>query len=281
LNFTQAAHLLDYAQSSVSAQIRSLEDDLGTLLFQRIGRRVELTDAGRRMLEYSSQMLALEEEVRTSITGEFAIEDVIRLGAPESMMCYRLPPILRQFKEMVPKTQLLYQPMVDVEIYRQLMSGKLDFALFLQPLIHLDTMQVETLQFENLCVIAPPGHSLANQPNVQSKDLVGETIFLTENGCGYRHLFEQELSKEGHYAYTKLEFNSVEAIKRCVAEGLGVGFLPEVAVREAIACGNLIALNWEKSFSVYAQLVWHKQKWLSPTETKFVDLCKEKFALPV
>jgi len=81
------------------------------------------------MLEYSNQLLALEEEARTSIVGEFEIEDVIRLGAPESMMCYRLPPILRQFKEFAPKTKLFYQPMVDVEIYRQLMSGKLDFAL--------------------------------------------------------------------------------------------------------------------------------------------------------
>jgi DNA-binding transcriptional LysR family regulator len=110
---------------------------------------------------------------------------------------------------------------------------------------------------------------------VCARDLAGETVFITENGCGYRHLFEQELAQEEHYTCLKLEFNSVEAIQRCVAAGLGVGFLPQLAVQAALDDGRLVALRWEKRFAVELQLVWAKQKWLAPVEERFVSLCEE------
>lgn len=274
LSFTRSAEILDYAQSSVSAQIRGLEEELGAPLFNRIGRRVALTEAGKRVLDYSDRVLALEAEIRTALNEPTSYESVLRVGAPESVMTYRLPRWLKQFKTEHPAVQLYYAPMVDMDLYRGVTDGQLDFALLLQPPVRADTLEARRLRTEPIRVFASTSHRLAKKKKVTPEDLIGETVFLTESGCGYRHLFEQELAKAGNYTWVRLEFTSVEAIKRCVAEGLGVGFLPQVALQNLIDEDAVTVLNWEKQFAVDLQLVWHKQKWLSPVEARFAEICE-------
>src|SRR5215467_6037852 len=129
LSFTRAAELLDYAQSSVSAQVRGLEAELGAPLFNRIGRRVALTEAGQRVLAYSDRLLALEDEVRTSLrrpAGDGPLApSILRLGAPESVMTHWLPARLARFRADWPGVQLEYAPLVDAELYRRVQDGRL------------------------------------------------------------------------------------------------------------------------------------------------------------
>jgi DNA-binding transcriptional LysR family regulator len=275
LSFSRTAQLLDYAQSSVSAQIRSLEDELGAPLFQRSGRRVQMTEAGRRMLQYSERMLALEDDARAALAGPQDYEDVVRVGAPESVMTYVLPGLLRRFQDMFPKVRLFFKPLVDADLYDGVTNGRLDFAILLQPPVRVEHLETRVLSEEPLWVIAPPGHRLARRRKVQAGDTAGETVILTDTGCGYRHLFEQELAKAGNYACQRLEFNSIEAIKRCVGLGLGLGFLPRFAVTAAVTRGELARVRWEKPFSAQAQLVWHKKRWPSAVGTSFIELCGE------
>lgn len=274
LSFTRTAEMLDYAQSSVSAQIRGLEEELGMPLFNRIGRRVVLTEAGKRVLDYSDRVLALDSEIRTALNEPTGYEGVLRIGAPESMMTYRVPRLLGQFRAEFPLVQLYYGPLVDMELYRSVLDGRLDFALLLQPPVQAEALEVRPLQTEPLQVFAATTHPLTKKKKLTPTDLNGETVFLTESGCGYRHLFEQELTKAGNYACQRLEFSSVEAIKRCVVEGLGVGFLPQVALQDVLDEGSVAILKWEKTFAVELQLIWHKQKWLSPLERRFVKICE-------
>jgi DNA-binding transcriptional LysR family regulator len=128
---------------------------------------------------------------------------------------------------------------------------------------------------EPLVVISAADHPLARLSQVSAADLKGETVLLTENGCGYRHLFERALAREGVYSVIKLEFNSVEAIKQCVMAGLGVAFLPHVAVTEQIGQGKLAALNWVEPVQVYTQMVWHKDKWLSLILSEFLNISRQ------
>jgi DNA-binding transcriptional LysR family regulator len=284
LSFTRTAELLDYAQSSVSAQIRGLEGELGAPLFNRLGRRVALTEAGQRLLAYSERLLALEAEVRTGVSqapgaggmptaGPLA-PTVLRLGAPESVMTHWLPARLARFKAEWPGVRLDYAPLPDRELYGRVLDGRLDFALLLQPPVRVAALQARRLSAQPLRVIAAAGHPLAGRRRVGPRDLAGETVFLTESGCGYRHLFEQELSKQGLHAVTRLEFDSVAAIKHCVAAGLGVGFLPQLAVQDLLDARALAALRWEKTFTADLQLVWPKAKWLSPLEARWVAMCE-------
>src|SRR5438046_264194 len=96
LSFTRAAATLDYAQSSVTAQIQSLELELGVRLFDRLGRRVALTDAGERLLEYAERLLSLADEARAALADGAEPAGTLTIGAPETVMTYRLPSVLRR-----------------------------------------------------------------------------------------------------------------------------------------------------------------------------------------
>jgi DNA-binding transcriptional LysR family regulator len=275
LSFTQAAAILSFAQSSVTAQIQALEEELGTPLFDRVGRRVMLTMAGKQFLQYADRLLSMAEEAQSAVSGRLALEGSISIGAPETVFTYRIPPYLRRFRDLYPQARLYFRPMLDVDSLEGLKDGTLDIAFLLQGAIQAENYVVEPLVPETLLVVAGAGHPLAERECVSPSDLRGETILLTENGCGYRHVFEGELIRAGVVPLVKLEFSSVEAIKRCVMAGLGVAFLPEVAVREALEQGSLCALRWERSFLAVTQMVRRRDKWLAPILEAFLDVCRQ------
>ena len=107
LSFTRAAERLDYAQSSVTAQIRALEEELGVPLFDRLGRRVALTDSGARLLEYADKLLSLADEAYLAIAETDEPTGQLVISAPETLSAYRLPPLLKQFRQKFPRVQLI------------------------------------------------------------------------------------------------------------------------------------------------------------------------------
>jgi DNA-binding transcriptional LysR family regulator len=270
-SFTQAAALLNYAQSSVTAQIQALEKELDVLLFDRLGRNVRLTEAGRQLFSYANRLLDLADEAQAVVSGEGKTEGMISIGAPESICTYRLPKVLRHFRNQHPNIRLSFRPMLDIELFHGVKNGSLDVAFLLQEPLQANGLSVECLVNEPLLVIGASDHRLAKTPLVTPADLEGETILLTESGCGYRHLFEQAIMKDGMYSVIKLEFNSVEAIKQCVIAGLGVAFLPQIAVQQELDQGKLCALNWEKSFLVFTQMITNTEKWISPALESFMQ----------
>jgi DNA-binding transcriptional LysR family regulator len=274
-SFTQAAAVLNYAQSNVTAQIQALEKELGHPLFDRLGRQVQLTEAGKQLLRYAERLLNLADEAQAVVSGDSLSQGILSVGAPETICTYRLPPILHQFRDLYPNVRLSFRPMLDTDLYAGVRDGAIDVGFLLQEPLKSKTLVVECLIQEPLLVIGPVGHPLTRLDVVHPADLEGETILLTESGCGYRHIFEQAISKDGIYSLVKLEFNSVEAIKQCVVAGLGIAFLPLVAVRQEIEQGQLCALNWEKSYHVYTQMVTSKDRWHSPNLDGFLSVSQK------
>jgi DNA-binding transcriptional LysR family regulator len=274
-SFTQASVLLNYAQSNVTAQIQALEKELGVTLFDRLGRSVSLTTAGKQMLSYSNRLLDLADEAQAVVAGKGESAGTISMGAPETICTYRLPVVLRQFRNQNPGVHVTFRPMLDVDLYYGIKKGELDLAFLLQEPLDSSGLAVEGLIKEPMVVVCAPDHRLAGAALVRPVDLEGETVLLTESGCGYRHLFEQAITRQGMYTVIKQEFNSIETIKQCVIAGLGIAFLPRVAVQQEISLARLCVLNWEKSFSVYTQMVYNKEKWLSPPMQSFMKMSRE------
>ena len=272
LSFTRTAALLNYAQSTVTAHIRELEKELGKPLFNRLGRQVQLTDAGKQLQWYADKLLKLAGEAQAIIANDRQLVGAISIGAPETICTYRLPIVLREFRQRHPQVQVSFRPMLDADLYQHVRSGALDVAFLLQEPLQSNGLIVDRLREERLLVLSAADHRLSQFEQVGPDDVKGETIFLTESGCGYRHLFERTLSREGIFAINKLELNSVEVIKRCVIAGLGLAFLPEVAVAEEIGRGELCSLKWTNAFRVYTQLVWHADTWMSPPLSQFLNL---------
>src|SRR5258708_269564 len=150
LSFTQAASALGYVQSSVTAQIQALEADLGVPLFDRLGKRIVLTDAGSRLLRYAEKILALAEEARSVVAGDDEPTGSLTISAPESLCTYRLPAILGLFRERYPRVQLLFRPSPSADMRRRVGEGLLDLAFVLEEPIQSGNLSSEQLIREPL-----------------------------------------------------------------------------------------------------------------------------------
>jgi DNA-binding transcriptional LysR family regulator len=276
LSFTRAAIILNYAQSSVTAQIQALEEELSIPLFHRLGRQVTLTDAGRRLLEYAEKMLELSEEARSIISGEDEPGGTLEIGSSETVCTYLLMPVLREFRARYPNVRLTFRPIPYAQLIPSVKDGSVDVSFVLEENVQASGLLAEVLTCESLVLVAAPEHRLARAPVVTTADLENETILFTEKGCCYRAMFEQALSSCGVTPQASIEFHSVEAMKKCAIAGLGITILPEIAAQRELATGELYQLRWnEPDLHVYTHMVWHKDRWLSPALKAFLEVSRE------
>ena len=241
----------------------------------RIGNRLRLTEPGDRLRGYADRLLALVEEARAAVRGGRPA-GTLTLTAPETVCTYVLPPILRAFQARCPDVEVRFVPLPVREFKRSLLEGSLDLAFILEESFAPGALHVETLRHEPVDVIVGPGHPLRLRSSVRASDLVGEAVFFTELGCSYRNRFERALIRAGAHPRVRTEFQSVEAIKRCVAAGMGVAALPAVAVARELEEGELVAVKWaDDALDVATHLAWSETRWAPPALEQFVQIARE------
>ncbi|UFJ41913.1 LysR family transcriptional regulator [Brevibacillus humidisoli] len=272
-NFSRAAEALGYAQSSVTAHIQNLENKFQVELFERRGRKIRLTPAGEQLLRYADQVLALLEEAKACLAESAHIPATTTIGTVESLAAFYLPPYVQTFRRQYPETKLLLRPGICSDLRQGVKEGSYDFAIILDELQTHPDLEIIPLQEEELVLIAPPDHRLACAERVLPQDLAGETLIVTESGCSYRTMMENVLRDTDTVLETSLEFGSLEAIKQCVAYGLGIAHLPRIAVQEEVDKGALSVLPFEHpDIRVFRQLVYHKKKWIPRAVHHFFQL---------
>ncbi|MGW2562131.1 LysR family transcriptional regulator [Streptomyces sp. NPDC001514] len=270
-SFTRAATELNYAQSSVTAQVKSLEVSLGTELFERVGGKVKLTPAGSRLLPYAGQLLSLADEARGAASPDGQPEGLLTIGTMESITSYRMPPVLEYFHHRYPRLQLALRPSLCAETLHSLRQGVFDAGFLMEAETQHSGVHSEVLGIERLVVVAPPGHRLADDSKVPTDELRQESVLAPEAGCAYRELLEAELNDGSGEPVPFLEFGNIEAIKRGVGAGLGISLLPRMTVTDELAAGSLVPLAWEPPFELYTQLAWRKGTQLSRERQVFVE----------
>ncbi|MFZ5823427.1 MAG: LysR family transcriptional regulator [Bacillota bacterium] len=279
LSFTRAAEALSYAQSSVTGQIQALEEELGVRLFERLGKRITLTPPGEQLLWYTERLLKLADEAREAVArhdGEPS--GPLLIGSPESLATYRLPPILQRFRQRYPQVQVTLRPGVCSDLMRQLSEGLLDLVFILQEPVQPPHLTVYPLRREPLQALAHPEHPLAARCGIDLADLQGESLLVTEQGCAYRELIEQEMERRSVRPASSLEFGSIEAIKQCIAADMGLAVLPAMTAEHEVQEGRLAALPWQgPGYEVVTQVAHHKDKWISPAMRAFLTTTFELF----
>ncbi|WP_300155284.1 LysR family transcriptional regulator [Solidesulfovibrio sp.] len=275
LNFNQAGKTLHAAQSTVSVRVQALEVELGVRLFDRLGRRVVLTEAGERLLEYGRKLLDLEEEARAWVSGEGLVRGALTVRIPESLCTWRLPGVLCRFRRRCPDVRLRIIPCAFDGLTEDLRRGVTDLAFVLAADMPHRDMRADFLGSEPLVVVAAPGCPLAGLPTVGPAALEGMPLVFASSDCSYRRLFESLLTEAGCQPSVVLECGSVEAVRRYVMAGLGVTIVPEIAVRAEASAGRLVVLPWEEPLETGVLMVWHKDKWLSPALAGFMETCRD------
>ncbi len=275
LSFTRAAAELAYAQSTVTAQVRALEQDLGVELFDRLGNRIRLTEAGERLLPYARRLLDLADEARAAAVAPGEPSGHLTVGTIESLTSYRLPPLFELFHHRYPKVRLSLRTTIGDETLDALRRGVYDLGFLMEERTEHAGLETVVLLPEPLALVAAPGHPLAGRP-LDTAELCGSTLLAVESGCAFRDLFEAELdaAAEGEPVAFH-EFGTVEATKRAAATGLGIALLPEVTVADALAAGTLRRLDWRPSFTLRSQLAWRAGKQLTPAARLFVERTRQ------
>ncbi|QEH68012.1 LysR family transcriptional regulator [Cellulosilyticum sp. WCF-2] len=275
-SFTRAADTLNYAQSSVTTQIKLLEEELGVKLFERIGKNISLTHDGKKLIPYAQQMLKLSTDIKNNISEDEYPKGVLTIGVAESLCVIRLPEIIKEYRKLYPEVEIALKFGSCADFRRYLNDNLIDVAFSLGAKIDGSEFISEIERDEPMLLLAYPGNHLLEKEKILPEDLEGESLILTEVGCSYRAAFERILKDEGISPRITLESGSVHAIKQFTMSGLGISLLPRVAVEEEVKSGKLIPLKWQGAeFEIVSQVLYHKNKWISPTLDAFINLCKE------
>ncbi|BBH20011.1 LysR family transcriptional regulator [Paenibacillus baekrokdamisoli] len=276
LNFSRAAAALNYVPSNVTMQMQALEEELGVRLIDRLGKQLVLTDAGNRFLLYVDKVLNTLDEARIVMCESEQVTGTVTVSANEVLCAYRLPALFRRFREHHPSVRLIFRPTPSDYLKQSLCDGKADVVFLLDEPLRSTGLAIESLIEEPFQLLVAPNHPLLKWSNLLPEHFQGELFLLNEKGCTYRTLFDRALTREGIDSTMNLEFSSAEAIKQCAMVGLGIAFLPEMVVANELDRGELVALSWEMpELRVVTQMLWHKEKWLSPAISAFLDIARD------
>jgi DNA-binding transcriptional LysR family regulator len=275
-SFNQAAEVLEYAQSTVSEQIRALEADLNVRLFNRAGKQVALTEAGELMLQYAQKMLNLEEEIRSEVSGCEAVRGSLSIRIPETVSTYYLPPVLKSFQQRFPKVDFSFTKCAYFSLPEELRSGIINLAFLITDTFRAADLETEKLLDIPLTMVTYPHHPFASKQDINIHDIENEPLLVPTSDCSYVQMLEKMLAEEKVELSIVLRFNCIEAIKQSIMVGTGIAVLPQIAVKRELAEGRLVELPWlNRPFSANLLMIWQKNKWLPPILEAFMDMTRE------
>lgn len=242
-NFTRAAAALGLTQSAVSVQVRELAGILGAPLFEVLGKKVHLTDAGRLLEAHAARAEGLTREISQDFSALREIgAGAVRIGASTSVGTYYLPPLLAEFSAKYPRVAVSLSIENTAHIEEQLLRNEFDLGFMGARAASGDLVSEPFLEDEIFFACAP-GHPLAKAATVSPERLTRERLITREAGSATRATMESHLLKRGLSFRDTMSFGSVEAIKQVVMSGLGIAYFSTLTVCNEIAAGWLAKIR--------------------------------------
>jgi len=269
-SYVRAAEELHFSQPAVSAQIRHLEDSLGVKLFDQIGRKTHLTQAGEELYLYSQKIFSVIDEtmdvmeaLRSPYYGRLSV------GADTTVGSYVIPGLLGKFRQIYPQVEILLQVLNRASLIEAIFNNRVELAV-MGSVPDDAPVEIEPFAFNPLVLVAAPTHRLAGLKNVPIEELGREHFLLREQGSGTRAALEKALEDAGLPLQVSMQVGNNSAIKQGVAAGLGIALISRVAIDMELETNRLVILDVE-GFPIIRQwrLVHVKDKYLSATARAF------------
>lgn len=276
-SFTKAGVALGCSQSTISFQIRQLEEELGFPLFERINRTVVLTDKGREVLAYAHQIRQMTDELKQSIQSDRLRSVRIRVAMSDSLCNSLLEDNFQQFLQAHPGINLKIVAAGTEEMFRLLDHNEVDAILTLES--HIYNTEYVIVREEEVAhhFVAAASSPLAKLRQIPPEELVHQRFILTEKGMSYRRLLDEQLAQRSLEIIPVLEIGNPHLICELVQQGVGVSFLPDFVTEKAVKEGKLVYLEVPGiQVSIWKQLLHHRDKWISPQISSVLQYCVEK-----
>jgi len=273
LHFRKTAERLHISQSAVSQQISALEDELGVMLVERIGRRTFLTPAGKVLVDEAGRVLAAVERAGEAVRA-FGPGDIdrVRLGASTTPGVYIVPAALGAFRSALPLVELTFRIANSAEIAEALVHNDLDLGVVGEDIAHEELFQVAIGEDEIIAVTAP---ALVGRKRLRPADLERLPLLARETGSATRRYVDAGLAKIGVKLQAAFELPSPEAQVRAAAAGLGLAFVSRRVAVSDLAAKRLVTVRVEGLRLVRPiTAAYHRDKRVSPAMQQLIALLR-------
>jgi DNA-binding transcriptional LysR family regulator len=263
LSFTKAAEALHMTQPAVTFQVRQLEEQFNTRLFDRTHNRISLTEAGKRVYEYAHRIFDLYSEMDNAIremTGD--VSGVLMIGASTTIAEYMLPALLGDFKKKYPDVNVQLKVSNSDGIVHMVENNVIDLGVVESPVMNKNLV-VDVCRIDQLVAVVSPQHPLAENESVTLEALLEYPYICREEGSGTREViadYMHELGIHESQIHLSMELGSPESIKGAVEAGMGVSIVSFATVQKELKLGTLVVLTLEPSLDRPFSFVHQKQK---------------------
>lgn len=272
-SFSKAAQKLDYTQSAVTLQIKRLENDLNTSLFNRLGNKVSLTDEGKLFYPNAQTIVKALEVAKDTINNVQEIEGSLTLGTIESICSSIFPTILNRFHELYPKVDINIITGSPTDLLNDMNNNLIDVVYFMDER-RFDSNWVRVLEAPEKIIFASSDLN-STSSTFSLEELVKLPFVLTEKDASYRSLLDQKLASKNLSLDPFLESQSTSFLINFLLKAPAYTFLPEFTIKEQISEGKLKAITTEDfELSIWRQVVYHKNHYLSKPMQALFDVIK-------
>lgn len=271
-SFSQASAQLFLTQPAISKRIAALEVELGTSLFDRIGRKVTLTEAGQALLPRARGILLEVEDSRRAISNLSGhVGGKLSIGTSHHIGLHRLPPVLRQFNKTCPEVELDIHFMDSEEACRAVEHGDLELGIVTLPLTPLEILHTREIWPDPLSIVVGKSHPLAKHRQVSLETLSQHTAILPATGTYTREVLERAIEHSNSKLKVGLATNYLETIKMMVSVGLGWSVLPDSMLNKEIKQLAINQLHLHRTLG----MVWHAGRTLSNAANALFDVVEQ------
>ena len=276
-SFTRAAQKLGFSQSTVSFQIKQLEAEFESQLFERINHTVVLTEKGREVLEYAHRVGRLTQELKESMRETETVSGHIRLAMPDSLCESMLGGKFHTFRERYPGITLKIVAAGTEEMFRLLNHNEVDAILTLDNHIYNTEYVIVREEKAGMNFVAGGRFLEMKGKRLSVEELLGCPFILTEKGMSYRRLMDEKLAEMSLAICPILEVGSTDLICTLVGQGAGISYLPDYVTKKEVEAGRMVYLQVEDfEIGIWKQLLYHRDKWVSPQLGAVLQYCARK-----
>ncbi|MEW4412162.1 LysR family transcriptional regulator [Clostridium sp. AN503] len=272
-NLTRAAEQMYMSQPAVTLAIKEIEQQYGVRLFDRLGKRLYLTEAGKQLQSYAMRIGALFDDMEKGMKNWDAL-GVLRIGSSITVGSQFMPDYVSVFSQLYPDTDVRVQIGTSDMIERKLLENKLDFALVETP-VHQEHLVSEAYMEDALAVIAPARMPFHENQVLSTEEFVRQRLLLRELGSGTREVFNQVMERHDLHVAPVWEAMSTTALVNAVIHGLGIAVVPRRMVSGVVEQGQVYELKVDGlEFCRCFYIVYHRDKLLTKSMEAFISLCR-------
>jgi len=271
-SFSEAAERLYLTQPAVSKRIAQLEEQLGVKLFDRIGRNISLTEAGRTLLPRARRLLNDATDIKRIVAdlNNAEIAGRLTMATSHHIGLHRLPAPLKIFTQNYPKVELDIRFMDSEAACRAVEIGDMEIAIVTLPPKPMPQLKMETIWDDPLAFIVAKDHLLGNQQTINLKTLLEHPAVLPSTGTYTRAILEKAVREAGLSLHIGMSTNYLETLSMLVTAGLGWSLLPSTLISKETHALNVKGINLSRQLGV----VTHEKRSLSKAAQSMISVCK-------